>query len=174
VDRLIRALLDNELGSASNVYSERGSTWFNFLGVPEQAAHVLWKLLLHLGPERIIWGTDCVFNGVPQTQIAAFRVFQIPEAFQAEFGYPALTAEARARIFGLNAAEVYGVDPNATRYAIEDDAVDRLRTAYLHDHRLVPTPDRREYEGPRSRREFLALVAKEKHEKQQARAAFRG
>lgn len=172
VDRLIRAVLENGLGPRSNVYAELGTTWFNLLGRPEQAAHVLGKLLLHLGPERIIWGTDCVFNGVPQTQIAAFRMFQIPESFQAEFGYPALTAEVRARIFGLNAAEVYGVDPRVTRYAIENDAVDELRAAYLHDRRSVPTPDPREYEGPRTRRAFLALLAKEKHEKQQAR--FRG
>jgi uncharacterized protein len=174
VDRLIRAVLENELGPSSNVYAELGTTWFNLLGRPEQAAHVLGKLLTYLGPERIIWGTDCVFNGIPQAQIAAFRMFQIPESFQAEFGYPALTAESRARIFGLNAADVYGVDPGATRYAIDNDAVDQLRTAYLHDRRSVPTPDPREYEGPRSRREFLALLAREKHEKKQARAGFRG
>jgi uncharacterized protein len=174
VDRLIRAVLENQLGPNGNVYAELGSTWFNLMGRPEQAAHVLGKLLLHLGPERIIWGTDCVFNGVPQTQIAAFRMFQIPESFQAEFGYPALTAEARTRIFGLNAAEVYGIDPNVTRYAIEDDDVDRLRTAYLHDRRLVPTPDPRHYEGPRTRRQLIALQAREQHEKQQARARFRG
>ncbi len=173
VDRLIRAVQDNELGPTSNVYAELGTTWFNLLGTPEQAAHVLGKLLLHLGPERIIWGTDCVFNGVPQTQIAAFRLFQIPEAMQAEFGYPALTTEARARIFGLNAAEVYGVDPAATRYAIANDDVDRLRTAFLQDPSLVPMPDRRHYEGPRTRRAFLALLAKEKQEKLTARAKFR-
>ncbi len=174
VDRLIRAVLEHELGPAGNVYAELGSTWFNLLGEPEQAAHVLGKLLLHLGPERVIWGTDCVFNGIPQTQIAAFRVFQIPEALQAEFGYPALTGETRAKIFGLNAAAVYGVDPSLTRYVIEDDAVDRLRSAYLEDPTLVPMPDPRKYEGPRTRHEFMALVAREKLERKSERAQFRG
>ena len=174
VDRLIRALADNGLGPASNVYAELGSTWFNLMGTPEQAAHVLGKLLEHLGPERVVWGTDCVFNGIPQTQIEAFRAFQIPESLQAEFGYPAITGEIRARIFGLNGAEVYGVDPEAARYAIANDDVDRLRTAFLDDPRAVPVPDRRHYEGPRTRREFLAQLAREQREKQFARADFRG
>lgn len=164
VDRLIRALEENALGPTSNVYGELGSTWFNIMGQPAQAAHVLGKLLLHLGPDRIVWGTDCVFNGVPQAQIAAFRAFQIPEALQAEFGYPAITPEVRAKIFGLNAAQVYGIDPTLTRYAIADDDVDRLRSAFLHDPGLVPVPDPRGYEGPRTRRAYLAHLAREEHE----------
>jgi predicted TIM-barrel fold metal-dependent hydrolase len=166
VDRLIRALEENGLGAAGNVYGELGTTWFNIMGQPAQAAHVLGKLLLHLGPDRILWGTDSVFNGVPQAQIAAFRAFQIPEALQAEFGYPAITPEARAKIFGLNAAQVYGIDPTLTRFAIADDDVDRLRSAFLHDPRLVPVPDPRQYEGPRTRRAYLAHLA---HEQLEAR-----
>jgi hypothetical protein len=121
-----------------------------------------------------VWGTDCVFNGVPQSQIAAFRAFQIPESLQAEFGYPALSAEAKRRIFGLNGAEVYGIDPTSVRYSIADDDVDRLRAAFLDDPAAVPLPDPRTYEGPRTRRQFLALLRREKHEKELSRAGFRG
>jgi predicted TIM-barrel fold metal-dependent hydrolase len=170
VDRLIRALEENQIGADGNVYGELGSTWFNIMGRPGDAAHVLGKLLLYLGPERIVWGTDCVFNGIPQTQIEAFRAFQIPEALQAEFGYPAITPDVRAKIFGLNGARVYGVDPAATRYAVADDDVDRLRSAYLDDRRQVPVPDPRRYEGPRTRRAFFAHLAREQHERQLARA----
>ncbi len=170
VDRLIRALGESQLGPNGNVYGELGSTWFNIMGQPAQAAHVLGKLLLYLGPDRIVWGTDSVFNGIPQSQIAAFRVFQIPEAMQAEFGYPAITPEIRAKIFGLNAAAVYGIDPSLTRYAIVNDDVDRLRTAFLQDPRQVPVPDPRKYEGPRTRREYLAHLALENQEKLIARA----
>ncbi|HTV17162.1 MAG TPA: amidohydrolase family protein, partial [Polyangiaceae bacterium] len=170
VDRLIRALEETGIGPGGNVYGELGSTWFNIMGQPAQAAHVLGKLLLHLGPDRVVWGTDCVFNGIPQTQIEAFRAFQIPEAMQAEFGYPAITPEVRAKIFGLNGAAVYGVDPSATRYAVADDDVDRLRSAYLFDRRLVPVPDPRWYEGPRTRSAYFAHVAREEHERGLARA----
>lgn len=170
VDRLIRALEETQTGPGGNVYGELGSTWFNIMGQTAQAAHVLGKLLSHLGPDRIVWGTDCVFNGIPQTQIEAFRAFQIPEAMQEEFGYPAITPEVRAKIFGLNGARVYGVDPAATRYAVADDDVDRLRSAYLFDRRLVPVPDPRRYEGPRTRSAYFAHVAREEHERGLARA----
>jgi hypothetical protein len=173
VDRLIRALVESGLGPSDNVYAELGSTWFNLLAEPEQAAHVLGKLLLHLGPERVVWGTDCVFNGVPQGQIAALRSFQIPERYQLEFGYPALTPEIRARIFGLNGAQVYGIDPSEVRYAISDDDVERLRLARLDDPRSVPVPDPRRYEGPRSRAEFLRLALREKQEHALVRASIR-
>jgi len=169
VDRLILALSDNQIGPTGNVYGELGSTWFNIMGQPDQAAHVIGKLLRFLGPDRIVWGTDCVFNGIPQTQIAAFRAFQIPEAMQAEFGYPAITPEIRAKIFGLNAAAVYGVDPALTRYVIEADEVARLRSAFLNEPDLLPAVDPRLYEGPRTRQQYLALLAREKHDKQLAR-----
>jgi hypothetical protein len=89
---------------------------------------------------------------------------------QAAFGYPAITPEIRAKIFGLNAAAVYGVDPALTRYAIEDDDLARLRAAFLFDPRSVPAVDPRRYEGPRTREQYFALLAREKHEKQLARA----
>jgi uncharacterized protein len=163
VDRLIRALLDNGLGAGDNVYAELGTTWNGLLANPEAAAHVLGKLLLYLGPERILWGTDSVFNGVPQLQIVPFRAFTIPEAMQAAYGYPAITDEVRRKIFGLNAADAYGVDIDAVRYRVAEDDVTGLRTAYRSDPRSVPTPHPREYEGPRTRREFLAFLAQQQH-----------
>jgi predicted TIM-barrel fold metal-dependent hydrolase len=162
VDRLVRALSESNIGHNGNVYAELGSTWANIMTVPEQAAHVLGKLLVALGPDRILWGTDCVYNGVPQSQIAAFRMFQIPVAMQDQFGYPEITPEIRAKIFGLNAARIYGVDVAATRRAISADDVAGLRTAFLNDPNSVPVPDRRFYEGPRSRRQFLQLLKRDR------------
>jgi len=75
---------------------------------PVEAAHVLGKLLVALGPERIVWGTDCAWYGSPQPLIDAFRAFVIPEAMQARFGYPPLTAAVKERILGANAQALYG------------------------------------------------------------------
>ena len=47
--------------------------------------------------------------------IDAFRAFEIPTALCDEFGYPELTSERKAKILGLNAARVYGIDPEAAR-----------------------------------------------------------
>jgi predicted TIM-barrel fold metal-dependent hydrolase len=108
VDRLVASLAGSELGPGANVYAELGSTWFLMLRRPEEAAHVLGKLLVALGPERIVWGTDCAWYGSPQPLIDAFRAFVIPDEMQARFGYPALTAAVKERILGTNAQAVYG------------------------------------------------------------------
>ena len=118
VDRLIASCAAHDIGAPTlrargNVYAELGSTWFLMLRRPVEAAHVLGKLLTHFGPERILWGTDSTWYGSPQPLIDAFRAFTIPERMQEEFGYPALTAEMKARILGTNAAALYQVDLDA-------------------------------------------------------------
>ena len=75
VDRLVTSLRDNAIGPGGNVYAELGSTWFNLTRNLDAAAHVLGKLLVQLGPERILWGTDSIWYGSPQGQIDAFRGF---------------------------------------------------------------------------------------------------
>jgi len=110
VSRLVTSLADAGVGPGANVYAELGSTWFLMLRRPQEAAHVLGKLLLAVGEERILWGTDSVWYGAPQPLIDAFRAFRIPERMQAEFGYPPLTDAVKTKILGANAAELYGID----------------------------------------------------------------
>jgi hypothetical protein len=152
VDVLVRSFLD--AGRPKNVYAELGSTWRFVMRDPDQAAHLMGKLLRHLGPDNILWGTDSVWYGSPQDQIQAFRAFQISAEFQDRFGYPALTPEIKRRIFGLNAARVYGIDPAATKARLLKDRVQKTRLEYLND----PQPSFATY-GPRTRREFLAFKA---------------
>ena len=113
VDRLIRSVEGAGIGANGNVFAELGSTWFLMLRRPVEAAHVLGKLLVTLGPERIVWGTDSTWYGSPQPLIDAFRAFRIPERMQAEYGYPTLTAEASERILSTNAQDLYGVAGDA-------------------------------------------------------------
>jgi hypothetical protein len=117
VDRLIASLARAGVGPTANVYAELGSTWFLMLRRPVEAAHVLGKLLIALGPERIVWGTDSTWYGSPQPLIDAFRAFQIPERMQAEHGYPPLTSDAKERILGANAQRVYSVSDGALHAA---------------------------------------------------------
>jgi predicted TIM-barrel fold metal-dependent hydrolase len=108
VDRLVRSLADAGIGTGANVYAELGTTWFLMLRRPVEAAHVLGKLLVALGPERIVWGTDSTWYGSPQPLIDAFRTFVIPERMQEEFGYPPLTRAAKEQILSANAQALYG------------------------------------------------------------------
>ena len=117
VSRLVTSLADARVAPGANVYAELGSTWFLMLRRPREAAHVLGKLLLAVGEDRILWGTDSVWYGPPQSLIDAFRVFQIPERMQEEFGYPPLTAAVKEKILGTNAAALYGIDHLAARAA---------------------------------------------------------
>jgi hypothetical protein len=113
VDRLLASLEASGLGPDDNVYAELGSTWYLMLRRPTEAAHVLGKLLRGLGPDRIVWGTDSIWYGSPQPLIDAFRAFQIPEAMQERYGYPALTPEVKDKILSHTAQRIYAVSQSA-------------------------------------------------------------
>jgi hypothetical protein len=150
VDVLVRSM--QEAGNPPNVYAELGSTWRFVMRDPEQAAHLLGKLLKTFGEDRILWGTDSIWYGSPQDQIQAFRAFQIGSELQERYGYPALTPAVKRKVFGLNAARVYGLRPDALRKKLGSDGVQRRKTEYSND----PRPTFATY-GPRNRAEFLAL-----------------
>lgn len=153
VDALIRTLEENGIGPNGNVYAELGSTWREVMKNPDEAAHVIGKLLKHLGEDRILWGTDAIWFGSPQDQIQAFRAFEITPEFQERYGYPALTPERKAKIFGLNAARVYGVDLEELMRSQQADAVSRVRAEYAN----APRPSFQTW-GPRTRRDMLRLL----------------
>lgn len=153
IDALITSVREAGLGHGSNVYAELGSTWRFLMRDPDAAAHALGKLLLHLGPDNILWGTDSIWYGSPQDQIQAFRSFQISEAFRERYGYPEITPEIRAKVFGLNALRVYQLDAEALRHHVGADALARQR----QDYRVQPNPSFKTH-GPRTRREFLHLA----------------
>ena len=115
INRLVSSLKRSGIGPNENVYAELGSTWWSVFRAPDQAAHVLGKLLRYVGEDNVVWGTDCLFYGSPQDQIQALRSFHISEELQERYGYPRLTKEVKAKILGLNGARLYGVDPVTTR-----------------------------------------------------------
>jgi predicted TIM-barrel fold metal-dependent hydrolase len=115
VGRLEASLHGAGVPPGANVYGELGSTWFLVARRPEEAAHVLGTLLRSVGEDRILWGTDSIWYGSPQSLIDAFRAFAIPERMQEEFGYPPLTDRAKDKILSTNAAALYGVDLDAVR-----------------------------------------------------------
>lgn len=129
VDRLVRTVLDNGIAPNTNVYAELGGTWWFLMRDPTAAAHVLGKLLRYIGEDRVLWGTDSIWFGTPQDQIQALRLFAISEEFQERYGYPALTDTVRRKIFGLNAARLYDVDPVAGRCQVNVEEVESLRAS---------------------------------------------
>ena len=153
VDSLVASLLANDIAPNSNVYAEIGSSWRMLMGKPIEAAHALGKLFKYVGQDNVLWGTDSIWYGSPQDQIQAFRAFQIAEPLQEAQGYPAISDELRSKVFGLNAARVYGVDVPATKARADVDHIAKMREDYAQDRQ----PSFLTY-GPRSRREFLEFL----------------
>ena len=114
-----------------NVYPEIGS-FFNVLAIadPVMCMHGIGKNIKYYGSDHVIWGTDCLWWGSPQWCIDAFKRFQISDDMCEKFGYTKLTKEDKARIFGLNAAKLYGIDVKAQRKALPADTLSRLKVAY--------------------------------------------
>jgi hypothetical protein len=129
VDRLVRTLSDASIPPGSNVYAELGSTWFNVMRDPDQAAHTLGKVLVAVGPDNVVWGTDSIWYGSPQAQIEAFRAFEITPEYQERFGYPPLTAELKRKILGANGAALYGVAPVTSACRFSPEELEQARAA---------------------------------------------
>jgi hypothetical protein len=147
VDRLVASLEAASIGPGENVYAELGSTWFQAMRDPEQAAHVLGKMLRAVGSDRILWGTDSIWYGSPQAQLEAFRVFDISAEYQDRFGYPALTPAVKHAILGRNAAALYDVTPTRTTCTFTREDLEEVRRAL---------PARPASYGPRTRAATLA------------------
>jgi predicted TIM-barrel fold metal-dependent hydrolase len=150
VNSLVKALDDNGIPPNSNVWAELGTTWRETMRAPTEAAHTVGKLLKRVGEDRVMWGTDGIWYGSPQPQIMAFRAFQISAELQERHGYPALTDELKAKVFGLNAARLFGVDPEATRCAVD---AGRLEAAKASGVPVRWTP-----RGPMTRRDVLTWL----------------
>jgi predicted TIM-barrel fold metal-dependent hydrolase len=128
-NRLVATLREAGVAPGANVYAELGSTWFLASSRPREAAHVLGKMLLAVGEDNIVWGTDSIWYGASQQLIDSFRAFQIPIEMQQEFGYPALTDAVKDKILSRNAARLYGIDLDRARANTEHDDLVWMRDA---------------------------------------------
>jgi predicted TIM-barrel fold metal-dependent hydrolase len=89
VDTFVKSLRENGLdaenhippglqhGNSPNVYAETGSVWRSLMGDTKDAAHYLGKMIKYVGALRICWGTDSLWYGSPQSEIVAFRSFDL-------------------------------------------------------------------------------------------------
>ena len=82
-----------------------------------------------------------VFIGPPPDAIRAMGRKREAKALVEKHGYPQLTPQVKAKIFGLNAARLFNVDPRATRNAIRTDKLSQLREEY----QTAPQPANTQY-----------------------------
>jgi len=110
-----------------NIFAELGSLARMMRTDPARYAVLIGNLLDGFGADHILWGTDTPVIGPPHWQIEAFQTFAIPEGLAAQHGFSQLTPEVKNKIFGENAARIFGIDIAAARQAIEGDLLYKLR-----------------------------------------------
>ena len=129
ISDLLRILKKNP--AIKNIYFELGSTFQQLSASrPTTCLHMLGQMLQVAGPDRILWGTDSIWGGSPQSQIVRLRKLTMSEELIKKHKYPELTDEIKNKILGLNAARLFGVDVKAQRQAIKADKLTLLREEY--------------------------------------------
>lgn len=159
VDTVLAALDRHHVPPNDNVWVDVAAMWRNLLVSPDQAAHALGKVLKRVGERRVLWGTDSVWYGSPQPQIMAMRAFEITPQYQELYGYPALTPALKKRLFGLNAADLFGVDPEAVYCGLPASSIAtaRAEASSLRLEGALPSPWTSR--GPVTRREMLKYLS---------------
>ena len=100
IDSLIKSLRENKWdatrfvkpgmahGNTPNVYAELGAVWRENMGSPDEAAHLLGKLITYVGPRRVVWGTDSLWFGSPQPEIVGLRAFEMTDKAKELYNLP--------------------------------------------------------------------------------------
>jgi hypothetical protein len=102
---------------------------------------MLGQMIQVAGADHILWGTDSIWGGSPQSQIQRLRRLAMRPELVEKYKYPELSDEIKNQIFGLNAAKLWGIDVQAQRSAIKADKLSQLRQEYQHD----PAPSNTQY-----------------------------
>jgi uncharacterized protein len=125
-----------------NIYFELGSTFGQLSAAqPETCLHMLGQMIQVAGAAHILWGTDSIWGGSPQSQIVRLRKLTMRPELRDKYKYSELTDAVKDQILGLNAARLFGIDPAAERRAIKADKLTQLREEY----RRNPSPSNTQY-----------------------------
>src|SRR5262245_920434 len=74
-----------------NIYFELGSTFAQLSGRdPEKCLHMLGQMIQTAGADHILWGTDSIWNGSPQSQIERLRRLKMTDKLKEKYKYPDL------------------------------------------------------------------------------------
>jgi hypothetical protein len=130
--RLAKVVYESGLTN-KNVYAEMGSAWNLMMNDAMLSQHYVGKMLKYVGTERLVWGTESIWLGAPQPQIAAMKMFKISDELRDKYGYPEFTDLTKRQIFGLTSAKLYGIDPGACYTTFKTDAIAQWRREQDHE-----------------------------------------
>jgi hypothetical protein len=124
-----------------NIYFELGSTFaMTSSFAPDVCLHMLGQMIQTAGADHILWGTDSIWNGSPQSQIERMRRLKMKEELIEKYHYPQLTDEIKNQILGLNAAKLFGIAA-AELKKIKTDKLTQIRDEF----RRHPAPSNTQF-----------------------------
>ncbi len=88
---------------------------------PRYFAEVMANLMFWIGPDKILFGSDYAI-WEPKWLVERLMAFEMPDDLKAEYGAGTeMTMEVKRKILGLNAARLYGIDPDAHMAKVKND-----------------------------------------------------
>jgi hypothetical protein len=124
--RLAKVVYESQLTN-KNVYAEMGSAWNLMMNDAMLSQHYIGKMLKYVGTQRLVWGTESIWLGAPQSQIAAFKMFKLSDEIRDKYQYPEFTDQTKREVFGLTSAKLYGIDPGACYTSFKTDGIAQFR-----------------------------------------------
>jgi uncharacterized protein len=93
-----------------NVYLALSGNINSCILAPRLVQEQLGRLLLHCGPEKLLWGSEAPLYGSPQLYLETFLELEIPPDLQQNYGYPQITRKHKRMILGENFSRLMKVE----------------------------------------------------------------
>jgi len=105
-----------------NIYLSLSGNLGYAVVAPRLVQEQLGKLLMQVGVEKLLWGSEAALLGSPAPYLEAFMRLEIPEDLRRGYGYPQITREDRELILGKNFARLMDVDIDAKKQELASSA----------------------------------------------------
>jgi uncharacterized protein len=102
-------------GRFPNVHLSLASNISAAIISPRRLQEQMGRLLMDVGVDKLIWGSDAALLGPPRPYLEAFCAMTIADDLRDGYGYPQITREDKEKILGLNFARLMGVDVEGKR-----------------------------------------------------------
>ncbi|WP_371781221.1 amidohydrolase family protein [Streptosporangium subroseum] len=98
-----------------NVYLALSGVLSFYKVAPRQVQEQMGRLLMEVGPDKLMWGSEAAMTGAPAPFLEDFVNLEIPDDLRQGYGYPQITHSDKEKILGLNMARLFNVDVEAKK-----------------------------------------------------------